>query len=514
MNTVSVLHAARRLGAGLCLVLLALPVVPSPAARAAPLAAESRLPALGASLPAAVSENSARPDAGHWISGVLTHGGAPATDRRPPKGIGVLCYDEAYVYHSRKLFFQPLLSAAPVKTAAGRPEALGAAERTVAQPAENNAGLSAVAFFFGQGLPPVRMPVIVFFSFLLSLFSVLLIRLLYNLMQSERLIKKLLRQGKKTDIIRVNILRNRAVSITRFAVFVNNGSGKKTMSLDALCFYLQKDIRSLYITHYKNKKLSKHAGFEEQISLSRNDEPAYYTLYCLMLSRRRCILSLTDVTEQTLRQQQLEKLAGIDPLTGLYDQQHFKKAINGQITTRSHAAALLLIINLRNFSEIIDRYSYTVGDDVLLGISEQLKLFPHPSKLLGRLEGDTFALLLCDLPPDFSAALIHEWRLSYEISQSKMELPVYGGLSLYPADADNAKDLFAYALFATELAKQDHNARILPFNRNAYLNHLRYREALEAYPEVIRRELFYPIYQPVLSLHTGGRFGYEAFTRC
>ena len=505
MNAVPVLRLFRRFGMGLCFFLLALPVASPHTARALPLAVEIQpLVSLKVSPVSPGHALPVRRDAQSRASGWPLFDGVRFVNLQKKTGVSTDAKDG--LYPDRSLFAQPLLQAAAVQTAAGALDIRNAPGASLTTEA------FAAPFSLWSLVQRAGMPGLVLFLLIIVLSALLLGRFLYGLIKSERLIRRLLQQSEKTDIIKINLLLKRAVSVTHFAFFTDNE--KKAVSLDDLALYLQKDLFSSYAKRYKDRRTARHAGFEEQIAVVRGEETFYYTLYCLMLSRHRCLISLTNVTEETLRQQQLEKLAGIDPLTGLYDQQHFKQALTGQMMTHPHASALLLILNLRNFSEIIDRYSYTVGDDLLLGVSEQLKLFPYPAKILGRLGGDTFALLLCDLPSDFSTDFIYNWSLSYEIGQSKMDLPVYGGLCLYPADAGSAEDLFNYALFATELARLDHNARVLPFNHNAYSNHLRYQEALEAYPEVVQSELFYPIYQPVVSLHTGGRFGYEAFTRC
>ncbi|NLK13177.1 MAG: diguanylate cyclase [Spirochaetales bacterium] len=105
------------------------------------------------------------------------------------------------------------------------------------------------------------------------------------------------------------------------------------------------------------------------------------------------IVTLRDITQEQLLNQQLQILAQRDSLTGLYNRHTFffrsKELIHANPTLRIAA----IMIDLDNFKAINDTYGHAYGDLILQTMGEALLTLTSPSIIAGRLGGDEFVVM-------------------------------------------------------------------------------------------------------------------------
>ncbi|WP_454253389.1 diguanylate cyclase [Pseudomonas sp. Marseille-Q7302] len=105
-------------------------------------------------------------------------------------------------------------------------------------------------------------------------------------------------------------------------------------------------------------------------------------------------LSMTG-TVRYRREQHIERLAGSDPLTGLYNRRALEAEaprLFGQATPARPGA--LLLIDLDNFKLVNDLHGHTAGDGLLIALSDLLRTTLPRQALATRLGGDEFVVLL------------------------------------------------------------------------------------------------------------------------
>jgi diguanylate cyclase (GGDEF)-like protein len=92
----------------------------------------------------------------------------------------------------------------------------------------------------------------------------------------------------------------------------------------------------------------------------------------------------------------LEKLALSDALTGLANRRAFQEALSSEIArvARHGRPASLLFLDLDHFKGVNDAHGHAVGDEVLAGFSQVLKVGSRRGDLAARIGGEEFALLL------------------------------------------------------------------------------------------------------------------------
>ena len=92
----------------------------------------------------------------------------------------------------------------------------------------------------------------------------------------------------------------------------------------------------------------------------------------------------------------LKELALRDPLTGLYNRNHFNDVIRRELAALLHHRLSLsvLLADVDRFKEINDRLGHAAGDDVLKFVANYLTSCVRESDYVFRWGGDEFLILL------------------------------------------------------------------------------------------------------------------------
>jgi diguanylate cyclase (GGDEF)-like protein len=102
------------------------------------------------------------------------------------------------------------------------------------------------------------------------------------------------------------------------------------------------------------------------------------------------------------RAQDLENLAAVDGLTGLYNRRHFETLARSELARcqRYVRPLSLLLLDVDHFKLINDRLGHAAGDRVLRRIAEMCSASKRDSDVVGRIGGEEFAVLLPETAPD------------------------------------------------------------------------------------------------------------------
>jgi len=95
---------------------------------------------------------------------------------------------------------------------------------------------------------------------------------------------------------------------------------------------------------------------------------------------------------------QLEILARIDPLTGIFNRRHFMDIFNHEINryARYGSQFSLALIDLDRFKSINDKYGHQAGDEALKTFVRVVNESKRRMDVFGRLGGEEFGLLMLE----------------------------------------------------------------------------------------------------------------------
>lgn len=152
-----------------------------------------------------------------------------------------------------------------------------------------------------------------------------------------------------------------------------------------------------------------------------------------------------------------------DMLTGLASRLHFEQYLSRVLAraSRQHRQFALMLLDVDKFKFINDSYGHHMGDLLLKNVAMRLNNCLHQDDFLARLSGDTFAVIISDIPDPIEAGVIAANMIHavneprYSLENLDIVVTTSVGIALYPdAGADEAS-LLKHADFAMHRAKQD-----------------------------------------------------------
>lgn len=144
-------------------------------------------------------------------------------------------------------------------------------------------------------------------------------------------------------------------------------------------------------------------------------------------NKKMMVVTLTDISEQKIKEMELLHRSTHDPLTDLPNrlllEDRLVNALQRAVRNNQHLA--LMFIDLDNFKLVNDTYGHQVGDKLLVEISRRLLSSVRPGDTVARFGGDEFIIL--------SEHACHEremGRFAERIRQSIIQPILVGGINL------------------------------------------------------------------------------------
>lgn len=228
----------------------------------------------------------------------------------------------------------------------------------------------------------------------------------------------------------------------------------------------------------------------------------------------------SDITQLKSQQQALEMMAYHDVLTGLPNRVLMTDRFH-QATARCKRTGTLLAVcflDLDNFKQVNDRYGHSVGDQLLVQVSQRILKCIREEDTACRLGGDEFAILIGDIQSsgDCKEALsrIHESISEpYHIDSHTLNITASSGITIYPEDQVDIDTLLRHADQAMYRVKLDGKNNFDLFNAQDDQNQIETHNKRRDIEDALRHEQFVLFYQPKVNMCTGEVWGVEALIR-
>ncbi len=229
---------------------------------------------------------------------------------------------------------------------------------------------------------------------------------------------------------------------------------------------------------------------------------------------------VSDTLEQLSSEAQIRFMAYYDSLTALPNRQLFydraEQAIH--VARRNNAIVAIMFMDLDSFKSINDTMGHEGGDKVIQAISKRLSENLRKTDTVTRFGGDEFLILLNNISDaeditKVAAKVLGAFREPFVLKGQEIFVTASAGISVYPADGEDAETLIKHADIAMYTAKEKGKNQCALCSPNMKET-VAYRVNLtnNLYRALNRDEL-QVYYQPQIDLKTERITGLEALLR-
>ncbi|MFN3682757.1 MAG: EAL domain-containing protein [Fimbriimonadaceae bacterium] len=227
---------------------------------------------------------------------------------------------------------------------------------------------------------------------------------------------------------------------------------------------------------------------------------------------------VTDITRLKRLQDELERMAYTDPLTGLPNLGMFRDRLEHtlQNAERYGETVGVLFVDLDLFKQVNDRYGHHVGDELLREVATRLRATVRRSDTVARLGGDEFVILLSRIrePSDVdvvAAKILRAFEEPFHPAGLEIVCSCSVGGAVWGGGQASATDLVARADEAMYLAKTTGRSG---YRRAEFSERAAREMALEAeLRNALGEGQIVPHFQPMVSLQPFEVVGAEALAR-
>ena len=181
-----------------------------------------------------------------------------------------------------------------------------------------------------------------------------------------------------------------------------------------------------------------------------------------------------DITEHRTAEEEIYRLAHLDPLTGLPNRRLLNERLGTMLSEARRAGShgALLFIDLDRFKNINDMLGHTAGDAALGEVAHRLRRAVGGTDTIARIGGDEFVVLLAEAGATAEDAAAHATRVGGKIIDAVSGRPISIGareyhlgasigFTLFPKPADTIDTLVREADTAMYQAKAGRNDVVL-----------------------------------------------------
>ncbi|MDN7242402.1 PAS domain S-box protein [Planococcus sp. N028] len=170
-----------------------------------------------------------------------------------------------------------------------------------------------------------------------------------------------------------------------------------------------------------------------------------------------------DITERRRLQDKIAKMAFYDHLSGIPNRRTFDDKLNKAIhqANQSGKKVAILMLDGRKFKQINDQFGHDAGDAVIKEMATRLQSCVRPIDTAARLGGDEMGVILPELDSletaeNMAQQILKSFEVPLTFNGFEIKIGAGIGISLYPDDTVNEKQLIKYADMALYEAKKSH----------------------------------------------------------
>jgi diguanylate cyclase (GGDEF)-like protein len=261
--------------------------------------------------------------------------------------------------------------------------------------------------------------------------------------------------------------------------------------------------------------------YEDEFRIKDSKNQSKWLARRIIRSENGLAVTLRDITEAKLHEQELISLANQDELTGIPNRRWLRYYLPTCIerAQQERRAFAVLYIDLDNFNVINNTAGHSAGDIVLKTAVQRIEQLLHRDDHIARLGGDEFAVILTNVSSEDSVIqtairIIDKLSRPYDVnSQLYHNVNASIGISLFPEHGQDMHMLLKHADVAMYAAKANGKGTYQlysPILSERILEKINKEEALRT---AIKEDQFSLHYQPRIDSQSGELRSMEALVR-
>ncbi len=287
-----------------------------------------------------------------------------------------------------------------------------------------------------------------------------------------------------------------------------------------------KDTKNISVSVFKEflNKLMTHLDTEnstdDNIYKIECDGKIKYLQLTLKSDKYKVLGVLSDETHPILERKKIEYERDYDLLTNLLNRMSFRKAVENILRNIKFDCGAVITINLDNLKSINNDFSYEFGDEYIKIAAKTLSNYITEKTLICRRSADEFIVFTYEYNnKEDLLNLIHDMHVALKNTRintpdgSNRKIRSTFGISWYPDDSKEYHELCRYSEFTTFRLKKTAKGTIGQFNQNEYDKVYFLLNRNEELNKLIEEELLEYAFHPIVDIHTGKIFAYEALMR-
>ena len=230
------------------------------------------------------------------------------------------------------------------------------------------------------------------------------------------------------------------------------------------------------------------------------------------------VVSLQDVTQSEETTNWLLDQASCDPVTGLWNRQHFLLRLRDRLDSAEQGAVSVMLVMLKRLRQVAETHGIEAGDKLLRLVASRLRSFLREDDVLARFPSGEFAILVGGLADRTTLATLGE-RIAtlvarpFMIEGQLVTTSAYLGAACTPDDGDQPDVLVANAGLALSSARAEAHGQ-MRFFEPKLTEHARRRRQMEAdLRSALAHDEMEVHFQPQIAMATHRIDGFEALLR-
>jgi diguanylate cyclase len=232
------------------------------------------------------------------------------------------------------------------------------------------------------------------------------------------------------------------------------------------------------------------------------------------------VVVVRDLTREKVAEREIERLAHVDPLTGLLNRHVFEQKMRQMLIDSAEAAVKLavLYIDLDRFEVMNEAVGHQAVEQILVQMGHRLSELTNETGLAARLGRDAFVVIQ-PLNSPFSDPTMVTGRVladigqPFQIDEQPITMTASIGVAVYPDDSTDADGLLECAILALCQAKRDGHGRWCRFRPDMDQVLQKKRSLGHDLRVALKENQFSLHYQPFVDTATLEVVGYEALLR-